>query len=818
MTFLNPLALLGLAAASIPILLHFFNLRKLQTVEFSTLSFLKELQKTKIRKLKVTQLLLLLLRILLVICAVLAFARPAVKTSFAGLGAKAKSSVVIVLDNSFSMELADEHGVRLKQAKDAVLSVLQTLGDGDEVALVQMANLDDKRFFEFTRDFGLLREEVRKIPVSYTSARLETALRMASGIILQSKNLNREIFVITDAQKNILAEERLDSLKLFDPNTALFLVPVGLQSKASERNLSVDSLVVETKIFERGKPVELQARIRNSSSEAAQGVIVSVMMNGERVAQRTVDVPAAGTRTVSVAAVAPLGSGGNTGSAGSAGSAGFVRGSVEVEGDVLDADNRRHFGFVLPDRPRVGVVATPQDGEFLRLALASASSGNGGRNVADGNAGGVGNSSAPVVTMLPPTALSAANLNEFDALFVVNVPRFSTSDVSRLRSFLERGGTATIFAGSDSDVASYNATILQEFQLGTAVAHEYPSDRPAEFSAVDKAHPLFVGVFKGAGSEANFGANSGAASGTGLNASNEEASGNAAAASVVGVESPKLLRSLTLQRETSSAQAIIELPDGVFLAESRAESRAGNRPENTAASGANSGGGRLYYCAVPPTTAFGNFAVTGIFVTLANRITTLATAAPFNGVSVGVGEPVVIPLASAGASPQSSSQSSLSSSASRIKSGSGVFTIIDPNNVASVRQAVVLPSGASLRLEELRQPGVYAVGTGDAAAQARPQTFEQTFVQTIAVNPPSSESAMSMFSPAELLAQLADRVANPERMSVVESPQRLNPERIQALRAGAGTELWRLFLLVALLCAVAEMLVWRRAAAQSQEA
>ncbi|PJC60395.1 MAG: hypothetical protein CO025_03290, partial [Ignavibacteria bacterium CG_4_9_14_0_2_um_filter_37_13] len=49
MTFLNPAILFGLLAATIPVLIHLFNLRKLKKVEFSTLIFLKELQKNKIR-------------------------------------------------------------------------------------------------------------------------------------------------------------------------------------------------------------------------------------------------------------------------------------------------------------------------------------------------------------------------------------------------------------------------------------------------------------------------------------------------------------------------------------------------------------------------------------------------------------------------------------------------------------------------------------------------------------------------------------------------------------------------------------------------
>jgi hypothetical protein len=55
MIFLNPAILFGLLAASIPIIIHLFNLRKLKKIEFSTLTFLKELQKNKIRKIKLKQ-------------------------------------------------------------------------------------------------------------------------------------------------------------------------------------------------------------------------------------------------------------------------------------------------------------------------------------------------------------------------------------------------------------------------------------------------------------------------------------------------------------------------------------------------------------------------------------------------------------------------------------------------------------------------------------------------------------------------------------------------------------------------------------------
>jgi hypothetical protein len=722
-----------------------FNLRKLQIVEFSTLAFLKELQKTRIRRLKITQLILLLLRVCIVAFAVLAFARPAIKTAFPGLGAKAKSSVVIILDNSFSMELADERGTRLKQAKDAALNILKTLDEGDEAALVQMAALSDKRFFEYTRDFSMLREEIQKIPVSYTVANLEASLRAASGILSNAKNLNREVFIITDAQKNILdksgsGDERLDSLKFFDASTALYLVPIGVGSKEGERNISVDSLNVVTRIFEAGKPVEVEARIRNSGTEAVQGVIVSMMMNGERVAQRTVDIPASGTRTLTIAAAAPerASTGDATTKTTKTGAAGLVRASVEVEGDVLDADNRRYFGFSLPESPRLGIVATPDDAEFVRLALAP------------------NTTKSSVLAVLPPEALSAANLNEFDALFVVNIPRFSTSDVARLQNFAQNGGGVFIFAGEKSDVQSYNSTILSTFQLGQAISREYPNGLPAEFSALDKAHPLFTGVFKSAIGASSESSNQGIASGR------------------TGIESPKFLRTAPLLRESMNAQSVIEVPDGVFLAESKV---AGS------AAGSASVGGKIFYCAAPPTTAWGNFPVTGVFVTLLNRAATLMTASPSNGIDVSVGQTVNITLSG--------------------KYTAGTFTLLDPNNIESLRQAASLPSGAFIKLDALRQPGVYALLNQSGAV-----------VQTLAVNPPASESVMTLLLPNALMKKLAERTPTQDQIRLVESPQQFNPD---VLRAGAGTELWRLFLLVAFLCAVAEMIVARRAANASQE-
>ena len=71
MTFLNPAILWGLFAVSIPIIIHIFNLKKTRKIEFSTLMFLKEIQETKQKRIKLKQLLILLCRIAFIIFLVL---------------------------------------------------------------------------------------------------------------------------------------------------------------------------------------------------------------------------------------------------------------------------------------------------------------------------------------------------------------------------------------------------------------------------------------------------------------------------------------------------------------------------------------------------------------------------------------------------------------------------------------------------------------------------------------------------------------------------------------------------------------------------
>src|SRR6185436_5505003 len=97
--FLHPWALVGLAAAAIPVLIHLLARREPPTVLFPAVRYLITTTREHQRRLKLQHLLLLLFRTLLIIALVLAAAGPIVPGR-GGVAGHAPSALVLVVDNS----------------------------------------------------------------------------------------------------------------------------------------------------------------------------------------------------------------------------------------------------------------------------------------------------------------------------------------------------------------------------------------------------------------------------------------------------------------------------------------------------------------------------------------------------------------------------------------------------------------------------------------------------------------------------------------------------------------------------------------------
>src|SRR5664279_921453 len=302
MVFLNPAVLFGLLAASIPLLIHLFNLRKLKKIEFSTLAFLKELQKNKIRKIKLKQWLLLALRVLVILFLITAFARPTLEgVAIVGTTSAAKTTAIFILDDTYSMSVVDGKGSYFNQAKGTIQELIRQLQEGDEAALVLVSDKSQEEIVP-TSNLKEFSKMIDNVPLNYSSGTLHSSIIKAGGILFKSKNFNKEIYLLSDFQTGSLGKENTysDLSRILNNKIKLY----GFNYSGKEvYNIGIDDLKLNTQIFEKNKPVNFAVTLTNYSKRPAQNVVVSLFLNGERSSQQSVTLSDGETKTINMEAV-----------------------------------------------------------------------------------------------------------------------------------------------------------------------------------------------------------------------------------------------------------------------------------------------------------------------------------------------------------------------------------------------------------------------------------------------------------------------------------------------------------------------------------
>lgn len=463
MTFLNPAILFGIFAAAIPILLHFLNLRKLKKIEFSTLAFLKELQKTKIRRIKLKQWLLLLLRILIIVFLVMAFARPTVKSFSVGNSSAAKTTAVIIIDNTFSMSVVSGNGSYLNQAKHAAKSLLGNFQQGDEVAILPISR-SSAYIPNTSTNFVQVKKSIGEIELSDISGTINNALINAAKLIFESKNYNKEIYLLTDCQKSRLfnSESELSNFgKMFGDQTRIYLMDIGQKDVL---NLGIESLTLNNQIFEVGKTITLSAKIRNYSKQSVSDNLLSLFIKGKRSAQSNISLGSGEAREISFET--------------NLSDTGLVDMRAELEDDDIIQDNSRYVLINIPSNISIAAFNNRADDlRFIRIAL------------------GIPN---PKYNYKEFTLnqISSLNLSRYNLILIGGSDDLTPND--RLINYISRGGNVIFFPGSQSSLL-----LLQNFcgSLGipkpTGLIGKMNSPEAiSQFGKIDFQHPLLKDLFQ----------------------------------------------------------------------------------------------------------------------------------------------------------------------------------------------------------------------------------------------------------------------------------------------------------------------------------
>ncbi|MDF1543485.1 MAG: BatA domain-containing protein [bacterium] len=452
-SFLNSTVLFAAAAALIPLIIHLFSRRKVKVVEFSSLKHLKAMQRRQVRKLKIRQLLLLLLRMLIILLIVMAFARP---TSEGGsLGSHASVSAVIVLDNTASMNRYVADGNLYELAVARVEKLLDSFGESDLVCLMPIISSGSSASPEFA-SAAAARKLLRETTVTAKSTNLGAVLESACELIGDDANLNKELYLVSDRQTNLLP----DSNPLENCDARVYFLDLPLETI---QNVGLTRIDFGGQLILPGHDFELSATVKNYSGSSFEHLIASLFIDGNRVSQVDFSIEADKETVVRFER--------------SVSRTGFHSGYVEISDDPYMEDNRFYFSFRIPERFNLLIVGSDAASQLIKLALSPS---------ADLN-------QYWSIKQVSAEELAGVNFFDYDVVFIPETPRISPTYLKRLEGFVLSGRALFMGLSALSDVDQVNnswsaltgVTVTEPIKTAVSRAGFY------SFQSFDASHPVF---------------------------------------------------------------------------------------------------------------------------------------------------------------------------------------------------------------------------------------------------------------------------------------------------------------------------------------
>lgn len=427
---LNPMFLMALGAAAIPVALHLLHRRNPKPVMFSTLRFLQEaIAKTR-RSRHVTQLLVLLLRMLVIALLAFAFAQPRIKAS--GWLPEGPRTVILVLDASVSMQLRDGGQTLFDKSKEWALALLDSLRDRDRVALV-LPGLEQPRVaFPATSNHGRIRRLLEQAECSQGTVNLAAALKSLAGDMEERSGESRELHVFSDFQASTWRPRDAKELAatLFKADLRLFLNHIRAKGVGN-------AWIANLRLFPEAilGSADVLARATVRTDENYQGAnLVHLYLDGAERSQKGISLSPETELDCTLAA--PVTASGD-----------FAAGSVSLDSDALAADNTRYFALERRDQIPVllvnggpSTVATQADSFYLQRTFNP-------QRLED-----------PLIRagVIDFSALAAVNLESYQMVAVCNPPPFDASLALKLEQYAGNGGTLVLYPGARGGVlASY---------------------------------------------------------------------------------------------------------------------------------------------------------------------------------------------------------------------------------------------------------------------------------------------------------------------------------------------------------------------------
>lgn len=413
------------------------------------------MQKTRLRWLRIREILLLLLRILILAFLALAFARPALTSKHGS--SHAPTSAVILIDNSPSAERLSSSGIIFDDIKKGALQIMSLLGPADDVTFITLSGRPI--IYGPYSDLSRAKDALFATSPGPATPSLREGIRQAQLILKASKNLNRDIYVLSDMQ--VSADWQNATATSIDSSLNYYVI--GYTENDFD-NVGISSIQFPPQLLAPGEDFSITANLKNYSDKMTIGRVTELHLDNVKKAQTAVDIKAKAGAVVdfSVAGVGP----------------GFHRGYIEIEDDDYSPDNKFYFDFDIPSSISVLAVGqSPQDIKALDNCLA-------GNKVAYIN-----------YTGIPLGEFSRQNLRAYNVIILSGLLSLPISYINSLQDFMNGGGGLFIIMGGNGQPDIYRDFLNSHAGIGLGkrvTAGENASGQNFfELKDFDLTHPIF---------------------------------------------------------------------------------------------------------------------------------------------------------------------------------------------------------------------------------------------------------------------------------------------------------------------------------------
>ncbi len=400
MSFLAPNFLYLLPLSLIPVVIHFLHRLRLEKIYFSSLFFLRETQRERFNWLRIKEILLLLFRTLFLFFLLASLSKPRCERS--PLGIKGEKSLVLVLDDTYSMMYREKGKMRFELAKEKILELLSLLAKKSEVSLFL---LSDRLATPFLPKDSIIKI-LDTLSCSYLSPRLsvEKIEKKTS-----TARYGTEIYFFTDLQENcreIISQPWPAPPTIFD---------LGGEGK----NCGVRDVNWQEKLALPLEVNHIASRIKNYAEEGV-GLKVKLQLKEREEWQEVFLKPREEKEVVFKSEFLEPGD---------------YSGRVEIFTDSLAPDNTFYFSLKKLDKVPVLVLGGERERmTFLAKAL-------------------VPTEISPFsLTLLPFSSLGQIDLTQFRVVILVDPLNLRLGERERLRRYLRGGGSLFLLIFSPPQV------------------------------------------------------------------------------------------------------------------------------------------------------------------------------------------------------------------------------------------------------------------------------------------------------------------------------------------------------------------------------